>query len=204
MIKISFGHSTSYVLTAQKQAFLYKQYTMTINQPLLVILVTSLLSISACKKEDTVINDTDFYKNISAALVENYVAIYNQNVAGYPEGAVDKTVSGPLGGTVHITGSTTASGSTTTTDLLFTLTQVPYVYQSGDWTVNLTLTGDVTYNGSFYGVYKSINHQSSNLRMQGAVIYKQTTRNVDMAGTVSISRNNSDVTAVIFGHAVSY
>ena len=204
MIKISFGHSTSYVLTAQKQAFLYKQYTMKINQPLLVILVTSLLSISACKKEDTVINDTDFYKNISAALVENYVAIYNQNVAGYPEGAVDKTVSGPLGGTVHITGSTTARGSTTTTDLLFTLTQVPYVYQSGDWTVNLTLTGDVTYNGSFYGVYKSINHQSSNLRMQGAVIYKQTTRNVDMAGTVSISRNNSDVTAVIFGHAVSY
>ncbi len=177
---------------------------MQVKYPLLAFLIVLLLGISGCKKEDTVITDADFYKNTSAALVDCYVAIYNQNIAGYPEGAVDKTVSGPLGGDVHITGSTTASSSTTTTDLLFTLTNVPYVYHNGDWTVTLTLTGDVTYNGSFSGVYKSINHQSANLSVDGTVAYKQTTRNMDMTGSVSINRNNNTVTAVIFGHAVSY
>lgn len=174
------------------------------QHPFLALLLVLLLSTGSCKKEETVISDADFYKNTSAALVDCYVAIYNQNIAGYPEGAVDKTVSGPLGGDVHITGSTTASSSTTTTDLLFTLTNVPYVYRNGDWIVTLTLTGDVTYNGSFSGAYKSINHQSANLSVDGTVAYKQTTRNMDMTGSVSINRNNNTVTAVIFGHAVSY
>lgn len=184
--------------------FAVKHIAMKIQHPLVALLVLLLLGTSACKKEETVISDADFYKNTSAALVDCYVAIYNQNIAGYPEGAVDKTVSGPLGGDVHITGSTTASSSTTTTDLLFTLTNVPYVYRNGDWTVTLTLTGDVTYNGSFSGVYKSINHQSTNLSVNGTVAYKQTTRNMNMTGSVSINRNNSTVTALIFGHAVTY
>lgn len=177
---------------------------MKAKHPLIALLAILLISTSGCKKEDTVISDADFYKYTSAALVDCYVAIYNQNIAGYPEGAVDKTVSGPLGGSVHITGSTTASSNSTTTDLLFTLTNVPYVYHTGDWTVTLTLTGDVTYNGSFSTAYKSINHQSANLGVNGTIAYKQTTRNMDMTGSVSINRNNNNVTAVIFGHAVSY
>lgn len=163
-----------------------------------------LLTITGCKETETVISDNDFYENISRALVDCYISIYNQNVAGYPEGAVDKTVNGPLGGTVHITGNVTSGGGTTSTDLLLSLTNVSYVYAYGYWSISLVLTGDVTYNGSFSGSYVSVNHQSSNLNMQGTVQYKQTTRSVANLGAVSINRTTSGTTAVIFGHAVAY
>ena len=179
---------------------------MPIKKTTVVIAVfMMLLTFTECKKESETISDADFYEYISRSLVDCYVSVYNQNVAGYSAGPVDKTVSGPLGGTIHITGSTTASSSMTTTDLLFSLTNVPYVYQSGNWKVNVTLTGDVTYNGSFYGSYTSVNHQSTNLSVLGTVLYKETTsRSIDMTGNVSISRSSNSTNALIFGHTVSY
>jgi hypothetical protein len=164
----------------------------------------TLLAFSGCKKETAAISDADFYKYISKALVDCYISIYNQNVAGYPVGAIDKTVNGPLGGSIHITGNTTGSGTSTSTDLLFSLTQVPYVYQNGNWKVTITLTGDVTYNGNFSGGYSSVNHQSSSLAVTGSVDYAGTSRSIDMVGNVSINRNSTRTSAIIFGHSVSY
>ncbi|MFM2306515.1 MAG: hypothetical protein RLZZ367_1184, partial [Bacteroidota bacterium] len=60
---------------------------MKAKHPLIALLAILLIGTSGCKKEDTVISDADFYKYTSAALVDCYVAIYNQNIAGYPEGA---------------------------------------------------------------------------------------------------------------------
>lgn len=169
-----------------------------------VVLLLMLTGITGCKKQETVITDTDLYQNISRALVDCYISIYNQNVAGYPAGPVDKTVNGPLGGTVHITGNVSSNGTMTSTDLLLTLTNVSYVYAYGNWSVSVVLTGDVTYNGSFSSSYVSVNHQSANLSVQGTVQYKETTRSVANVGAVSINRNASGTTAVVFGHAVAY
>ncbi len=163
-----------------------------------------LVALTGCTKEATTISDADFYKYVCKSIVDSYVSIYNQNIAGNPAGAVDETVSGPLGGTVHITGNTNSSGSLTTVDLHYNLTQAQNIYQSGDWKVNITLTGDVSNNGSFSSSYVSENYQSSNLIVHGTVTYKDASRSVDMSGNVNISRSTSGVNAIILGHNVSY
>lgn len=170
---------------------------------LLPAIIVMLVALTGCSKETT-ISDADFYKYICKSIVDSYIAIYNQNIAGNPAGAVDETVSGPLGGTVHITGNTYSSGTLTTIDLIYNLTGAENQYQSGDWKVNITLTGDVSSNGSFSSSYVSENYQSSNLIVHGTVTYKNTTRNVDMSGNVNISRTTNAINALIFGHSVSY
>ncbi|MBS1617587.1 MAG: hypothetical protein JST76_03660 [Bacteroidetes bacterium] len=163
-----------------------------------------IVALTGCSKETATISDADFYKYICKSIVDSYIAIYNQNIAGNPAGAVDETVSGPLGGTVHITGNTYSSGTLTTIDLIYNLTGAENQYQSGDWKVNITLTGDVSSNGSFSSSYVSENYQSSNLIVHGTVTYKNTTRNVDMSDNVNISRTTNAINALIFGHSVSY
>lgn len=74
--------------------------------------------------------------------------IWNQKVAGHPSGPQDISSPCPLGGTVHITGSDSATADgTTTTDIQFELDACEYSQKLFD----LTFTGTVSMEGSFNG-----------------------------------------------------
>lgn len=71
---------------------------------------------------------------------------YNENVAGKPSGTIDQTGTCPLGGTVHITGTTSvASDGTNTVHLVFALTGC---VNSGA-KYSLTFSGSVSMDGTF-------------------------------------------------------
>jgi hypothetical protein len=72
--------------------------------------------------------------------------LYNENVAGTPSGNTDRTGRGPLGGSVHITGTTSvASDKTTTLHLAFDMMGVA----NSSSTFSLTFTGTVAMEGTF-------------------------------------------------------
>ncbi len=181
--------------------------------PILALGCLLMLS-NSCKKDETPapasISDNNFYMMLGTSLINCYTDIYNQNLAGVVTGGHNITTEGPMGGTVLITGNTTYDNThgITTTDLVFSMTNVKYIYSYTDssgktWSVQVTLTGYTTYVGSFSNTYTSVNHQSDNLYINGTVSYDGVTRSIDSAGGVSINR--SSVTAVtIFGHSVSW
>jgi len=169
---------------------------------------------SSCETDSTgdpaTISDDNFYTGLGAAIVNCYNDIYNQNLAGKPTGAQSKTVNGPLGGTLTITGTTSIDNThnITTTDLVFNMNSVKYSYSYGgtsgkDWVAEVTLTGSSTYSGSFSSTYTSVNHQANNLRVVGSVTNAGIVRNIDQTGSVVINRS-SNISVTIFGHTVSW
>ncbi|MCB2220478.1 MAG: hypothetical protein KQI35_08795 [Bacteroidetes bacterium] len=174
----------------------------------------TLLLISSCSKdEETVspsISDENFYKMVGNALINCYVDIYNQNLAGVTTGEHNITTTGPLGGSVLITGTTSYDNThhITGTDLVFSMTGVKYTYSFTDnngksWTTQITLSGNTTYSGTFSNTYTSVNHQSDLLLITGTVSHEGITRSMDDSGVVSINRS-SIIVANIFGHTVSW
>jgi hypothetical protein len=135
-----------------------------------------------------------------------YNDIYNQNLAGHPVGGQNITVSGPMGGTVIITGSTgySSNNGITTTDLVFSMNLIQYSTNVSGFETQITLTGAATYTGSFSSSYTSVNHQSNNLHVTGSVTHNDIVRKIDMTGIVSINRLTSSITATIFGNTVSW
>ncbi len=177
-------------------------------------LVCMLILSNSCKKDDTStpasISDNNFYMLLGTSLINCYTDIYNQNLAGVVTGSHTINTDGPMGGTVLITGNTTYDNThgITTTDLMFSMTNVNYIYSYTDgnsktWSVHVTLTGPTTYLGSFSNTYTSVNHQSGNLYIKGSVSYDGVTRTIDSMGTVSINRS-SVIAVTIFGHSVSW
>lgn len=161
------------------------------------------------EKDSASISDENFYKELGITIINCYVDVYNQNLAGKPTGNQNIIANGPMGGTVSITGTTTYDNThgITTTELTFTMTNVNYTftYGSGDntWVTEVSLTGSATYSGSFSSNYTSLNHQSNNLYIKGSVTHDGITRNVDMSGNVSINRS-STTSVNIFGNKVSW
>ncbi len=173
-----------------------------------------LLIAGSCSKEEAEstdsISDNDFYVTLGSSLINCYVDIYNQNLAGVVTGSHNITADGPLGGTVLITGTTTYDNThgITTTDLVFSMNGVKYTHSISDGsgktrTASITLTGYTTYSGSFSNSYTSVNHQSENLHINGTVNYGGITRSIDSLGEVSINRS-STISVNIFGHTVSW
>jgi len=98
--------------------------------------------------------------------------IYNDNLAGHTVGNQNLTASCPLGGTVNITGTTGTTSNTgiTTVNLTYDMTGCKITRASSSGTsVSLTLTGTMTYTGSFNSAtnFKSENFQSQSLTMSG-------------------------------------
>ncbi len=190
-----------------------KKFTKIYVLPLFIGILCLLAN--SCKEENNsaeiTVTDKAFYEQIGYTIIKCYTDTYNQNLAGKPTGTQNITTTGPMGGTVIITGSSTydSTHSITTTDLTFTLTNVVANYSATSSTGNttcttqLTLTGVATYKGSFSSTYTSISHQSQNLHVVGSVTYAGVTRNIDQTGQVNINRA-STVTANIFGNDVSW
>jgi len=173
----------------------------------LFVLIASISFVTnSCKKDDTSgpISDVNFYRQIGTTLIHCINDIYNQNLAGRPTGTQNINVNGPMGGTVLITGTDSYDNThgITTTDLVLSMTNVSYTYSS-EYSTTITLTGPITYTGSFSNSYTSINHQSANLQITGSVTKDGTDRNIDMTGEVSINRSSS-ITVNIFGNIVTW
>jgi hypothetical protein len=182
---------------------------------LLIVMGILLLITNSCTKEEVtnpiVVSDQIFYEQLGYTLIKSYRDIYNQNLAGKPTGTQNITSTGPMGGSVTITGSDSydKTHNITTTDLTFTMSNVQNTYSkssaSGNTTATtqITITGATTYFGSFSDTYSSLNHQSSNLHIVGSVTYAGTERKIDASGLVTI--NCSSTTSVsIFGNTVSW
>ncbi|MFI5200830.1 MAG: hypothetical protein ACHQNE_00400 [Candidatus Kapaibacterium sp.] len=137
--------------------------------------------------------------------------IYNQNLAGVPVGNQNITTNGPLGGTVHITGSDShASNSTiTTVDLTFDMTNCK-ITENGGAVASLSLTGSVTEKGSFDGQgYESVNFQSQSLRIVGTDYrsgYNEAAVNRTSSYSATNTANNGhgSTTGIIDGRQVSW
>ena len=180
----------------------------------ILVMSSTLLLAGSCSKDDSAtpgsINDENYYKMVGNALINCYVDIYNQNLAGVPTGEHNITTEGPLGGTVIITGTTSYDNThnITGTDLVFSMTGVKYTYSFEDssgknWTTQITLTGSSTYSGTFSNSYTSVNHHSVNLMITGTVNNEGVSRSIDDSGEVSINRS-SIIVVNLFGHTVSW
>ncbi len=103
--------------------------------------------------------------NVGYALYNAGWLLYNQNVAGMPAGAVNKTASCPLGGTVVITGTVSvASNGVDTTQLLFSTSDC----EVSAATYALKLSGDLKMSGTFTPkAQDDITFSSSNLSVAG-------------------------------------
>ena len=181
----------------------------------LLLLMGLIFFATGCdeKKEPEItyeINDKNFYIMISNAVGLSFTDIYNQNVAGKPTGNIEMTVDGPMGGKVTITGTTAlADNGINMVDLVLNMNSVRYTYSLKDanndqWLSEVTMTGIITYKGSWGTGFRSVNHQSDNMHIVGSVKYKDKTRTMNDSGKVSIS-SSTNVTAVdIFGHTSSW
>lgn len=106
---------------------------------------------------------------VGLALDDTIWLLYNQNVAGMPAGANDKSATCPLGGTAHITGTTAvASNGITTLHLVFDLSSCA---NSGSL-FSLTFTGSVSMDGTFQNAatkFTSVTFSASSLQTTGSL-----------------------------------
>lgn len=191
-----------------------KKRTKCFVLPLLMMGFLCMMT-SSCteKKEDDPITVSDeiFYQQVGYTIIKCYTDIYNQNLAGKPTGSQNITSSGPMGGTVTITGTNSydSTHGITTTDLTFALTNVVQNYSSTSnsgkttCTTQVTLSGVATYKGSFSGTYTSLNHQSQNLHVVGSVTYDGVVRTIDQTGQVTINRSSTS-SVNLFGNNASW
>jgi hypothetical protein len=180
-----------------------------------ICMLSFTLLFSACKKEEDdddnntptpdAITDTDFYKKIGSGIIQALIEIFNDNIAGQPSGSFDINASGPRGGTVHIFGSglTDTGSGITTTDFDFDLLDYVYVQNLLGWNTDITLTGPITFNGTFSDTEENMSHQSLYFRIDGRVTKGTASRVIKMTGDVSISRSSPTI-CIIFGHEVEW
>lgn len=162
-----------------------------------LLIATLLAPTPACNTEK--ISDDVFYECLAKAVAYCYMDIGNQNLAGSPTGTQNMTVNGPMGGTVVITGSNSASGSIVTEDLVFTMTNVKYIWLDTE----ITLNGSTTCKGSHSDNYESLSYVAGNMHITGSVEKDGDTRTLDETGTVNYN-SASTHSADILGHSVSW
>jgi len=179
----------------------------------MVFCLSSLIFASSCDvnstKDTEIISDTNFYTGLGAAMVNCYHDIYNQNLAGKPTGNQSKTATGPMGGSVIITGTTSQDEvhNITTANLILNMTNIKYTYTYGSTgnqvVAEITLTGSTGYSGSFSPTYTSLSYQASNLHVVGTVTYDGKVRDIDQTGSVIIN-HATNITVNIFGNTATW
>jgi hypothetical protein len=94
---------------------------------------------------------------------------WGQNIAGRSTGTHDITSNCPLGGTVHITGTTMVNNGIDVADLTFDFTDCA----NSESVYSLTFTGSVTMQGSFEATtgYAALSFSSTSLETTGNVDY---------------------------------
>lgn len=111
-------------------------------------------------------------KDTAIAIVNGMADMYNQNLAGKATGSQNVMVNCPVGGTAHITGTTSYDSTHDITSVMLTVAmtgcKVSLVSAANGLSVALTLGGTITETGSWSSSnYESVNYQGSSLVMSG-------------------------------------
>lgn len=138
-------------------------------------------------------------ENTAYGLAHVFNFIWNQNFAGQPTGSHDINVSGPQGGSIHITGTTDFSNGINTAHLVFEMTNCKGL----DENYSLTFTGLVNIDGTFSSTYKALAYVSSQLTYQGTV-GKNANSPVNATCSISINETLSHLSGTICGREFSY
>jgi len=118
-----------------------------------------LLPTLACAHDTTDAPDA----RVVYGVLDTEIFLYDQLLVGQPSGNQDISGDCPLGGTVHVVG-TTAQAESASVDLVFSLTDCANVGAGYD----LALTGDLSMSGSFSSSgYKALATASDALTVTG-------------------------------------
>ena len=121
-----------------------------------------LLVLPACAADD---HQYEQDQMLIYGVLDTEVFLYGQQLVGLPVGAQDVTAACPLGGSVHIFGTTMDDGVANVA-LTFSLADCSNAGSGYD----LTLTGDLAFEGSFSSDgYKALSTTSAELAAQGTV-----------------------------------
>jgi hypothetical protein len=128
--------------------------------------------------------------------------VWNQNIAGQPAGGKDFTVSGPQGGTIHVTGNTAVSSSTgiNTLHLVLEMNSCKGLKEK----YNLTFNGSITADGTFSTTHKAITYASQQLGFAGTVGKDDWVTNVNGTCNVTFNEAFSSVSGTTCGRTFSY
>ncbi len=172
----------------------------------LALLVFSLTDMSCTKSSRY--SDESFYEDVAWGIMTGLVDIYNQNIAGTPTGPVDLIASGPFGGTVHITGTTSydQGNGIETVHLQYDMSncQISSTSSSSNLNVDLTLNGIISEDGTWSSTYVSLSYHSPALRLDGSSQRGSKQRDVSDATEFKANRTSSGTSAELFGFKVSW
>ncbi len=149
----------------------------------------------------------------ATTIVNGMADIYNQNLAGKPTGSVNVTVNCPVGGTAHITGTTSYDSTHGITSVMLTIAmtgcKMSEVSASSGVNVALSLDGSISETGSWNSSnYASVNYQATGVVMSGTdqrTGYAQATigQTCDVALTFDESGSTNTVSGTICGRPAS-
>jgi len=165
-----------------------------------IVMIISCSCGSPAEPEPEVLSQEQQDAFVGYGITKCFSFIWNQHIAGTPVGAMDITVPGPLGGTVHIYGNTGVSGDIATYDLALDMTDC----RSSNVSYDLTLTGSLSCVGSFSPTHKAMGYNSEMLSYSGTVDNDDTNTAVEDMGPVSITETLSDLSGTICGRSFAY
>ncbi|MCX6842287.1 MAG: hypothetical protein NTX53_08420 [candidate division WOR-3 bacterium] len=172
----------------------------------LAIPFLTMLNVSCV--HETKYSDESFYKDVAWGIMTGLSDIYNQNIAGTPSGAIDITASGPFGGTVHITGTTSydQGNGIQTVHLKYDMSQcrVSSTSSPSDLNVDLTLNGVISEDGSWSSTYVSVSYGSDALSVSGVSQRGAKERDINNTTAFKANRTSSGISAELFGFKISW
>lgn len=182
------------LLTHEGRGMMHRIWIITIST-LLVLMTISSCGDSPAEPAGPDQEEIDFWTGYG--IVSCFYFIWNQNIAGTPAGPIDITVPGPLGGSVHIIGSTANSGEIQSCDLTLEMAACRSMNDNYD----LTLTGNLVCSGSWSTSqsYVAMGYTSEVLTFSGTV--QSTT--VNETGPVAINETNDGIAGTICGRSFS-
>lgn len=140
-------------------------------------------------------------EHLAYGLVDVFWFLWNQNIAGQPEGSKDFTVVGPQGGTVHITGTTeVATNGINTMHLTLQFTNCKGIKEK----YNLTFNGTVSADGTFSDTYRAVTYASNQLGYNGTVGTDNWVTNINGFCETTINQTFTTTSGTICGRTFSY
>jgi len=162
----------------------------------------------SCTKDKNKYPDEQFYGDVAWGIMTGLSDIFNQNIAGTPVGTIDTTASGPFGGTVHITGTTSydQGNGIEIVHLQYDMSgcRVSSTASSSDLNVDLTLNGVISEDGSWSSTYVSVSYKSDALDVNGVSTRGAKDRSVGGTTPFKANRTSSGISAELFGFKVSW
>lgn len=172
----------------------------------LIILSVFLLSGFACSlnnDEDLILTQEKQDEYTAYAIIDMFWFVWNQNIAGQTVGDKDFTVSGPLGGTVHVTGNT-AIDQVNGINTLHLVCEYNECYGMQE-VYDMHFTGTFNIDGTFSDTYKAITHTSSSVNYSGTVGPEKYVTEVSSTGSVmNFSETKTIISGTIDGRTFSW